>query len=389
MVYVTPQSEIDKYFESDCLSQSTLKPLAQGLDKFLNNNKEEKELYYEEKGSFVIGSAVDCILTGEEGKFDDIYYVSQIEKKPSDAEMSMLNMVFDDMLTHYPQGPFKTLDQYPGFIQSSVDFHGWQKNWKPETRIAKIIDCGMEYFEDLKLALGKQVLDSQQMFIIHSICESLKSNPVTKSYFDREAYSKFEDVDVYYQLPIYFEYRGIACKALLDMLFVFKDLDGNIISVLPVDLKTMAGLTLNFPTMSFRSFRYDIQAAWYTEALRSPSSTITNIVGDNSELNIHNFKFVVESTISQGTPLVYEVTNEVLHIGKYGRPAVNTVDLGILFSQEEIYQPISIVKETLGFDSLIDDYLHYQENGWDKDKRIPDNGVLKLGWEGIIQQHAD
>lgn len=390
MVYVTPQNEIDKYFESENLSQSTLKPLLQGLDKYLNNQKEEKELYYEEKGSLVIGSAVDCILTGEEGKFDDIYYVSQIEKKPSDAEMSILNMIFDDMLTHYPQGPYKTLDQYPGLIQASVDFHGWQKNWKPETRIQKIIDCGMEYFEDLKLALGKQVIDSQQMFIIHSICESLRTNRVTKSFFDREQYEKFIGIDVYYQLPIYFEYRGLPCKALLDMLFVFKNTETEeVTSVLPVDLKTMAGLTVNFGTMGFRNFRYDIQAAWYTEALRSPSSTITNIIGDNSNLFIHNFKFVVESTITQGTPLVYEVTDEVLHIGKYGRPGVNTVDLDILFSQEEVYQPISIVKEVKGFEFLIDEYLYYQENGWERDKRIPGSGVLKLGWEGIIEQHAD
>lgn len=389
MVIVTPQSEIDKYFESENLSQSTLKPLLYGLDKFLNNQKEEKELYYEEKGNLVIGSAVDCILTGEEGKFDDIYYVSQIEKKPSDVEMSILNMIFDDMITHYPQGPYKTLDQYPGFIQSSIDFHGWQKNWKPETKIQKIIDCGTEYFEDLKLALGKQVLDNQQILTVMSIVESLRTNPVTKSFFDREIYSKIEDIDVYYQLPVYFEYRGLACKALLDMLFVFKDIDGKVLSVLPVDLKTMVGLTINFGTTSFKSFRYCIQAAWYTEALRSPSSTITNIVGDNSKLKIHNFKFVVESTISQGTPLVYEVTDEVLHIGKYGRPGVNTVDLDILFSQEEIYQPISVVKDVKGFDFLIDEYLYYQENGWEKDKRIPDNGVLKLGWEGIIEQHAN
>ena len=113
-----------------------------------------------------------------------------------------------------------------------------------------------------------------------SITESLRTNPVTKSFFDRETYSKLEDIDVYYQLPIYFEYRGIACKALLDMLFVFKDIDGKVLSVLLVDLKTMAGLTINFGITSFKSFRYDIQAAWYTEALRSPSSTITNIIGE-------------------------------------------------------------------------------------------------------------
>lgn len=389
MVYVTPQTEIDKYFESENLSQSSLKLFLGGLDKFLNSKKEEQELYYEEKGSLILGSAVDCILTGEEGTFDDKYYVSEIEKKPSDAEMSILNMVFDDMLTEYPQGPYNSLDQYPGFIQRAVEFHGWQKGWKPETRLNKIIDVGNEYFEDLKLALGKQVIDKNQMLTITAVTNSLKENFITKSFFDRDIYTRINDIDVYYQLPIYFEYRGIACKALLDMLFVFKNSEGEIISLLPVDLKTMAGNTITFASTSFKSFRYDIQAAWYTEALLSSSSTITNLLGDISKVDVSPFKFVVESTMVQGSPLVYEVTKEVLHIGKYGRPAVNTVDLGILFSQEEIYQPISVVKEVRGFDSLVDEYLYYQENGWEKDKRIPDSGVLKLGWEGIIQENAD
>lgn len=387
-VYVTPQSEIDKYFESECLGQSTLKPLKDGLDKFLNNQKEEKELYYEEKGSLIIGSAVDCILTGEEGKFDDIYYTSDIEKKPSDAEMSIINMVFDEMLEEYPEGPYLTLDKYPGLVERSVDFHGWQKNWKQETRIQKMTDAGLEYFEDLKLAIGKQVIDKTQLFTINNIVSSLRENPLTKSYFDREVYQNNPMIDVYYQLPIYFEYRGIACKALLDILFVFKDGDGNILSLMPVDLKTTFTSTLQFT--SFKTYRYDIQAAWYTQALKSPSSTINNIVGDNTKLKIYNFRFVVESTVSQGSPLVYEVTDEVLHIGKYGRPAINTFDLNKLFSTEELYQPIPIVKEVKGFDTLITDYLYYQETEWREDKLLANsNGVLQLGWEGIIGQNAD
>ena len=387
-VYVTPQSEIDKYFESECLGQSTLKPLKDGLDKFLNNQKEEKELYYEEKGSLIIGSAVDCILTGEEGKFDDIYYTSDIEKKPSDAEMSIINMVFDEMLEEYPEGPYLTLDKYPGLVERSVDFHGWQKNWKLETRIQKMTDAGLEYFEDLKLAIGKQVIDKTQLFTINNIVSSLRENPLTKSYFDREVYQNDPLIDVYYQLPIYFEYRGIACKALLDILFVFKDVDDKILSLMPVDLKTTFTSTLQFT--SFKTYRYDIQAAWYTQALRSPSSTINNIVGDNSNIQVSNFRFVVESTVSQGSPLVYEVTDEVLHIGKYGRPAINTVDLNILFSTEEVYQPIPIVKEVKGFDTLITDYLYYQETEWREDKLLANsNGVLQLGWEGIIGQNAD
>ena len=44
-IKVTPQIDIDKYFESEALSQSVLKSLLGGYDKFLSNLKEESELY--------------------------------------------------------------------------------------------------------------------------------------------------------------------------------------------------------------------------------------------------------------------------------------------------------------------------------------------------------
>ena len=134
----------------------------------------------------------------------------------------------------------------------------------------------------------------------------------------------------------------------LDLVIVAKDDDGNILYVEPIDLKTMAGDTLKFIS-SLKSWRYDIQAAWYTEALESPSSTFRNIYNQDITGKIKLFKFIVESSTDQGQPLVYEITPEVLHIGKYGRTAINTVDLNVLFDSTEVYQPITLVKEIKGF----------------------------------------
>ena len=118
-VVVTPQIEIDKYFESEALSQSVLKTLLGGLDTFLSNQEEEQELYYKEKGHFVIGSAVDCILTGQEGEFDKQYYVSQIEKKPSETEMSIIKMTFDDVVDNYAEKNDWIDKQFNDFPNSS------------------------------------------------------------------------------------------------------------------------------------------------------------------------------------------------------------------------------------------------------------------------------
>ncbi len=389
-VVVTPQIEIDKYFESEALSQSVLKTLLGGLDTFLSNQEEEQELYYKEKGHFVIGSAVDCILTGQEGEFDKQYYVSQIEKKPSETEMSIIKMTFDDVVDNYAEKNDwidKQFNDFPNSIQAAIEEHNWQPNWKMETKINKIIDVGTEYFEDLKLAFGKQILSESQNVLIDEIVSSLRTNERTAKYFDRNQLLLATEVDVYYQLPIYFKYRGLQCKALMDLLIVIK-VDGKPVTIQGFDLKTMNGKTINFLT-NLKSFRYDIQAAWYTEALLNENSSFAVNSGyDLKDVLVKPFTFIVESNSKPGQPLLYELSDQLLRIGKFGRNSVYINDMGELFNTKTTdltYQPITVVKEVRGFDSLIDEYLYYQENEWKEEKVVADNnGVLKIGWDGIM-----
>lgn len=379
---ITPQSEIDKYFESDALSQSNLKKLLGGIDSFINNQKEESELFYTEKGHFIIGSAVDTILTGVEGEFENKYHVSVLEKKPSDTEMSIINRAFQDILDSYSEEQLKEqgideLSKYPGSIQMAIEEHNYQPNWKTETKINKIVENGTLYFEDLKKAVGKQMLSSNEMVLISSIVSSLKTNPRTSKYFDRDALLRADKVTVYYQLPIYFTYKGVKCKALLDMLIVIRDEAGKVVSVQAFDLKTMNGNTLKFPS-NLKSFRYDIQAAWYTEAIFAKDSTL-KIDGLVPEV-LRPFTFIVESNSQPGIPLLYEIDEELLLTGKFGRP-----DLILQGKNENQVDVLEILKQkVVGFDELIDTYIYQSNNDWKEEKVITDNnGVLKIGWNGI------
>ena len=379
-VIVTPQLEIDKYFESSALSQSLLKKLLGGIDSFKHNNKDEVELYYTEKGHFIIGSAVDTLLTGEEGEFDKQYYVSQIEKKPSEVEMSIIQKAFDDIVT----ANFNSIQEiqefkdYLIYIQTSIEEHNWQSNWKMETKINKIVDIGGIYFEDLKASYGKQILTTADKLLIDNIVSSLTNNPRTSKFFDRTALSRAERVSVYYQLPIYFTYKNIACKSLLDMLIVIRDEKCKIISVQPFDLKTMNGNTLKFVT-NLKSFRYDIQAAWYLEALTSVDSSF-DFGRDQfeSENVLKPFTFIVESNTFPGQPLIFEADEELLYIGKFGKP-----DLEVKISPEATINEI-LKYGVKGFDELVDTYIYQTENEWREEKIITDNnGVFKIGWNGI------
>lgn len=374
---ITPKEKINEYFESDALNQSSLKKLTGGIESYLSQNKEEKNLFYEEKGHFIIGSGVDTMLTGEEGQFEKEYYVSVLDKKPSDTEMSIINFVLADIIEISPEDTeIKELDKYPGSILKAIEEHSWQGNWKTDTRINKIIEVGSVYFEDLKKGIGKQVISSAEHKLITDIVFSLKSNKRTSKFFDRNKIKKTPGLTVYYQLPIYFYYKGVYCKAMLDVLVVMKDSNDKIISVQAFDLKTMHGSTFRFLSQ-MKTHRYDIQAAWYTEAiLASPSSF--ELEGLIKEDMLKPFTFIVESNSFPGQPLLYELDKQVLDIGKNGKK-----DLFVKLPSREYDE---LVKQGIkGFDELVDTYNYQVENDWVEEKIITDNdGVLKIDWNGII-----
>lgn len=380
-VIIAPQSDIDKYFESDALSQSTLKKLAGGIDSFLSNQENEDELYYKEKHNLIIGSAVDCILTGEAGEFEKQYYVSQIDNKPSEVEMSIIQMVFDYVMEQHPNDIKDkenfNLSFYPGSIQAAIEEHSWQSRWKMDTKINKIKEVGAEYFADLTRAYGKQIISEQERLLIEDIVQSLMTNPRTKDYFDRGVFSNNANVDVYYQLPIYFTHKGIECKALLDMLIVVKNPDTNKIEVVqPVDLKTMYGSTFTFIN-NVKRWRYDIQAAWYTLAIKYWIAT--NGLGI-SDILIKPFEFVVESTSQLGKPLVFRLTEELMTIGKFGRKELYASDINPDISGYDVL----LSREIKGYEQLVDEYLYHAQTEWKEEKVVSqNNGVLELTWEGI------
>jgi hypothetical protein len=286
--------------------------------------------------------------------------------------MAITSMIFDE-LTDNLVSVDMTLENYPNMIEVAINDLEWQMKWKTETRINKIVEKCSEYFENLKSAYGKTVISVAQKTTIDNIVMSLSTNERTAKYFNREVQEKEIFVDFYYQLPIYFNYRGVDCKALMDLVIVVKNTEGSIIKVKPIDLKTMAGSTLLFNS-SLKTRRYDIQGAWYTLAVNSwlrGQDTLSNIV-------IDPFLFIVESSTHQGTPLVFKMHEDLLKMGKSGREAeINYIS-----------KPEAVLKQQiLGYDDLLDDYLFYESNDWSLDKRIPINNStpILLNWNGIVK----
>lgn len=351
---ITAKNEIEKYYQDPSLNQSRLKTLLKSMEMFKYSNA-SSEMYYEEKESFVIGSAVDCKLTGSQEDYEEQYYISSDEDKPSATIMSILNMVHDGCTPSCV-----TLDNLQDRIILAVNKHDYYPKWPDETRVAKIL-AHSAYFEDLRKSAGKQVLSQEQSSLVDSIVKSLKDSTVTGPYL-----KETDTMKTVFQKPLYFIYKGVKCKALPDLIVYHTDRMGKILAVQLVDLKTMYGYVKDFP-MSFRKYRYDIQAAWYTKAL----SASLEKLGLLPDTQILPFMFMVQSTTNIGDPIMFEVSEEALSIGEFGRKELRAN--GVL-----------VKPKVVGFEELVQDYLYYERQGWQRDRLLDVNkGVLKLGWEGI------
>lgn len=334
MIIRASQQEINEYINSPALNQSKLKLLGVSAQAF--QEVKEPEMFFEEKEHFVIGKGVDDYITLGQDYFYDVYYISDVVK-PSDTIMSIIQQAFSLKESDL-------IEENTNALLTSINAHNYQSNWKLETKINKVITEGKEYWDDLLLSQGKNVLSAEQALKITSVANQILTHRFTAPYFEED-----KDVTIFYQLPIYFEIEGIQCKALLDMLIV----DRTNKEIIPIDIKTIGDYTKNFDTQILKR-RYDIQAAWYIEALFKWLE-----FNALKEYDVVPFTFIVASTTKKCDPLIFRTTPELLNVGKYGYSKIThlKVDEGYTSSEKQIN----------GFSQLLEIYKWHNENGWEFD----------------------
>lgn len=280
----TSDKYVKKYYATEALNQTTLKLLEGGMQHFLlcKDLKSDSD-------SFRLGSAVDSLITRPRETFLETFYVAQEENIPSDK----IKGIIDSFVQKY--GFEKTLEKSQEELVFVIEESGWQPNYKIETRLKKVLEEGNAYFELLQKSQNKTILSSEQHLKVWEVAESIQKLLNTKL---QNITEYFTPTDVIMQLPIYFKYGGIKCKALLDMVLIEK-VNGVPINVKGIDIKTTADLTSNFP-LAYKKFGYDIQAAFYQKALEAAFPAAS----------IESFVFVVESTNEIGTPRFFEVNED-------------------------------------------------------------------------------
>lgn len=285
----------EEYRADPALSYSRLSQFfKQGAKALISNEKIDTP-------SLRMGSLVDCILTAPE-EFDDRFYVADIDKF-SDTIRKMTEDLFNPEVDE-----LSLIDDETTLM--ILDSYQYQTNWKPETRIKKLIELGSDYYTVLKYSTGKTVISLQEFEESRQCVQTLKTHPFTYQIFECN-----EDEEIFYQLKFKTTIEDCDNSEVRIMTDCIK-VNHKEKWIQIYDLKTTGKDEEKFEE-SFDAWNYWIQAGLYEDVV----DLITSADDYFSEFNLLPFKFIVINKVNL-RPIVWDTVN-YKHIGiqvlkKYG-----------------------------------------------------------------------
>lgn len=239
--------------------------------------------------SLLEGSMVDCLITGSQEEFDNLYYVADY---PSigDKEQLVAKMLYEKYHDSYELFSYIPND----IILSVINEVGWQKNWRDETRVRVLSERIAMYYNLIIQADNKTVVDSNTYDRILKMVQTLKTSPTTQGYFaDNDPMSS---VKRYYQLKFRAKFESVCYRCMADLIIV----DYEEKKVYPIDLKTSGHKEWDFQD-SFEQWSYMIQARLYWRILKANMSNDPYF----KDFTLEDYRFIVINKESL-TPLVWE-----------------------------------------------------------------------------------
>lgn len=284
--------------------------------------------------SLLEGSMVDCLITGSQEEFNELYYVADF---PSigDKEKQIVDFLYDtlhDSCEMFSYIPMET-------ILMAVNEFEFQKNWKNETRIRVLSERVAMYYNLRVQAGSKTVVDRATYDRVIAMVHALKTSAATQGYFaDNDPLSP---VRRYYQLKFKAKFDDVTYRCMMDEVIV----DYEEKKIIPIDLKTSGSPEWEFQH-SFEKWCYMIQSRLYWRVLKA------NLQNDPyfKDFTLEDYRFIVVNKNTL-TPLVWKFPL--------------TKATGTLVDKEgnEFRDPFEIGKELQG-------YLNFRPqvpNGIDKD----------------------
>jgi len=204
-----------------------------------------------------MGTLVDMLCLSESNEVYDKFYISDIQIDPENKVNQIVKAVYDTVIASGEDKDFMDLDMFEDKILSAAEAISYQANWKPETRVKKIIEEGSEYFNMLSLSEGKTIVSRIVYDTAKLISAKIKASEATKHYFINTS-----EIEVRKHLALKFTYLNVECKAELDLLII----NHKTKELLEADIKTTSSEIENF-SYEFFKYKYYFQRAFYRLAI--------------------------------------------------------------------------------------------------------------------------
>jgi len=255
----------------------------------------------EDKSYFAVGGGLDVLLTGGIKEFKEQYYILK-EERPS----GMMGILAEKYLFYINSG----IPDGIAFDQAFVD-SGYKpgKNNVSKNKIREKLDKEKYIVEKLKYMNKYRTLTHDEGKLVLNMAETVEKYDRINKWFRGG-----EGVEVLKQFPIIFNLIGKECKGLLDILYI----DHKNKKICPIDLKTTGTSVKEFRN-KFKTFRYYLQASFYTEAVEQwkVAQTLAGI-RDFSEYTVDQFRFLVIEKELNSVPMCYQCTEDDIKCGRYG-----------------------------------------------------------------------
>lgn len=330
---------------------------------------------------FTFGSLMDTMMFTPE-ELDQRFYIGNT-KLPSKAIESIVRSCYDRIIREnaeiitvtaddFPDEPTLlplNLEENPDFILTACDEYqespdkekGWNKGWKADTRITKIIKDGSDYFESLVHCNGRKIITSEINFKAIELQDILLADPDTKMYFIED-----EGVELKFQFEIFVNHQSqegieIPLKGALDILRI----DHKTKTLQVVDFKT--SYSAHDFVNSVKKYGYATQLSFYDHLLRLwlEQDECKEVYCDYTILNPINI--VIDEY--DRVPYIYEYSWTDLGLEREGNEKYLS----------DVYTPSHNHKIKKGWLQILETICwHYSNELWEKPKELYENRKIKI-----------
>ena len=295
----TGSNELDNFYKKEFnFSYSSINKLLFSPRMFYNHyvlkQKEDST-----DSHLVIGRVLHCLLL-EPANFDNQFAV-MTSKIPSENNKKIIDNIFRNYLVN--QNNTLTLEDYSKDILThllTINLHQSLKT--DQQRLDKILtDENNEYFEFLKLSLGKTVIDQTILDNCKMSLDVIKANDDVRALLQLDKIQEDDEIEVYNELIVSMSDKNLpfGFKGVLDNVIV----DHNSKTIFINDLKTSGKSIQDFPE-SVDYYKYWIQGTIYVMLASE------KFLKDKQDWNVQ-LTFIVIDKYNQVYP--YQVSSESLN----------------------------------------------------------------------------